>query len=60
MQTIKEWWGGTEFREMERITGYRQIDFSPDEGYQEFVDACHEWWNGKTTDEKISVYFENK
>ena len=60
MGTIADWWGQTEFKAMERITGYRQIDFSPEEGFQAFVDACHEWWNGKTNDEKISVYFENK
>ncbi len=60
MQTTEEWWGAADFKAMERITGYRQIDFSPEEGYQAFVDACHEWWNGKTTDEKISFYFENK
>jgi hypothetical protein len=55
-----EWWGETDFRAMERITRYRQLDFSPEDGYQAFVDACNKWWNEKTTDDKISIYFENK
>ena len=60
MERIEEWWGAADFKTMECITGYCQTDFSPEEGYQAFVDACHEWWDGQTTDEKISVYFENK
>ena len=54
------WWEETDFREMERITGYRQPDFDPDEGYQAFVDTCNSWWNGKTTDEKITIYLNNQ
>jgi hypothetical protein len=37
---VKQWWGETDFRQMELITGFRQLDFEPDEGYQAFVDAC--------------------
>ena len=51
------WWGAMEFRDMERITGYRQYDFYPDDGYREFVDACTEWWESKPTEEQISIYF---
>ncbi|MFS2717026.1 hypothetical protein AAH068_19150 [Bacteroides uniformis] len=39
----EEWWENTDFPTMERITGCRQTDFSPEDGYQEFVDACNEW-----------------
>jgi hypothetical protein len=54
-----EWWGETDFRQMERVTRYRQLDFDPEDGYQEFVDVCNGWWNEKTTDEKISTYLKN-
>lgn len=32
--------------------GYRQDDFSPNDGYQDFVDACDEWWNNLNFNEK--------
>ena len=51
-----DWWGGTDFKEMERITGYRQLDFDPEDGYQAFVDACNKWWNEQTPDEKITLW----
>lgn len=60
LRRAADWWGETDFREMERVTRYRQLDFDPDEGWQAFVDACNEWWNGKTTDEKISIYLNNR
>lgn len=55
MQTIIKWWGEADFRALERITGYRQLDFDPEDGYQAFVGACNEWWGNKTTDKKISI-----
>ncbi len=55
-----EWWGETDFKGMERITCYRQLDFDPDEGWQAFVDACNGWWDGKITDEKITIYLNNQ
>lgn len=58
-EKIHEWWGSTSFKEMERITGFRQIDFSPEEGYQDFVDACNNWWNSKSYDEKRIIWKEN-
>lgn len=51
------WWGNTDFREMERITGLRQSDFNPEAGYQAFVDACDEWWSGLSADEKIATWW---
>jgi hypothetical protein len=56
MQEINEWWGASDFREMERITGYRQSDFNPEDGYQAFVDACDKWWSENRDDEKIELY----
>ena len=52
----EEWWENTDFPTMERITGCRQTDFSPEDGYQEFVDACNEWWNELPALEKKKVW----
>ena len=41
------------------VTGYRQDDFSPEEGYQDFVDACNEWWKAKSYDEKRALFKEH-
>jgi len=53
----RTWWGDTDFREMERITGFWQSDFNPEDGYQAFVDACDEWWSGLSEDEKIATWW---
>lgn len=43
-QQMQEWWGSLDFKEMERISGFQQDVFSPEDGYQDFVDACNNWW----------------
>ncbi len=58
LQKADEWWGETDFREMERITRFRQLDFDPEDGYQAFVDACNGWWDGHSTDKKINIYLK--
>jgi hypothetical protein len=45
---------------MEHISGYRQADFDPQDGYQAFVDACDKWWSEQTTEEKIDFYHTHK
>ena len=55
-KTLNEWWGEQGFREMERITGFRQSDFDPEDGYQDFVDACDNWWDSLAYSDKISIY----
>lgn len=55
---LDEWWWEQGFREMERITGFRQGDFSPEDGYQDFVDACDEWWDKLNCKQKLSLYRE--
>lgn len=54
--TLEEWWGKQGFRDMERITGYRQSDFNPADGYWEFVDVCDKWWDTLSYTDKISIY----
>ena len=53
---LDEWWGHTEFWEMELMTGYRQDDFDPEDGYQDFVDACDEWWEKQSYSNKVYLY----
>lgn len=51
-----QWWRATDFMEMARITGLRQYEFSPEDGYQEFVDACNNYWKKLTREEKITIW----
>lgn len=55
---LDEWWGGCDFKAMELITGFRQIDFDPEDGYQDFVDACDAWWDECTFSEKRNIYMD--
>lgn len=55
----EQWWEGTDFRTMEYLTGYRQGDFDPEDGCQDFVDACNSWWNALSTEEKIRLWRNN-
>lgn len=52
------WFQSLEFKEMERVTGFRQDDFSPDDGYQDFVDACEDWWHKQSKAQKQMIYNE--
>lgn len=58
-EKMQRWWDSADFKEMERITGFCKIDFSPEDGYQDFVDACNDWWNSKSYDEKRIIWKEN-
>lgn len=53
---VNAWWGDCSFREMEKITGFRMTDFNSEDGYQEFVDVCDEWWNKLSFGEKKELY----
>jgi hypothetical protein len=58
--SYNKWWYSVDFREMERITGYRQFDFDPEDGYQAFVDACDNYWEALSRKEKIEIWRENR
>jgi hypothetical protein len=55
-EQLNEWWNNRSFDEMEEITGYANYEFSPEYGYQDYIDACDEIWNNLTYGEKISAY----
>jgi hypothetical protein len=58
MKEIQNWWQNCDFKTMEEITGFKQSQFNPEDGYQEFVDACDNWWNEKPISEKMKIYKE--
>lgn len=60
LRKAEKWWAVTDFPTMERITGYRQDDFNPEDGYEDFVIACSEWWGNFPAKEKIQIYNEYK
>jgi hypothetical protein len=50
------WFNALDFTAMERITRLRQSDFSHENGYQSFVDACEQWWHKTPQVEKDYIY----
>ena len=55
---LDEWWGLCDFKTMEFVTGYCQHTFSPEDGYQAFVEAGDEYWNKLNCKQKLSLYRE--
>ena len=43
---------------MERITGFHQSDFDPEDGFQDFVDACNAFWHALPDEQKINLWNE--
>lgn len=58
-QMVEDWWNSTEFWQMENITNLRMENFGEDEFFQDFVDACDEWWSKRDWEDKLRVFFEN-
>ena len=54
----RTWWRQADFATMERITGLRQSDYDPENGYQAFINACETWWNGQSEEEQIRIWKE--
>lgn len=50
------WWDNMEFKYLEQVTGLKVTDFSTEDGSQDFVDACNQWWESKSYDEKREIY----
>jgi hypothetical protein len=54
------WWYSADFIVMQKITQFRQFDFNAEEGYQEFVDACDNYWEKLSIEERKAIWKENK
>lgn len=50
------WWHSIDFETMWKITDFRIWDFSEDDGYQDFVDACDKFWYDLSYTEKLELY----
>ena len=59
-EMLNEWWNTTDFNFMERVTRQKRENFSPDEGYQDFVDWCNEWWGKLSFEEKLQIKIETE
>ena len=58
-EILDSWWYKQDFQSMENITGYKQTDFPLEDGNQEFVDICDDWWEEKSNEEKNRIYEEH-
>lgn len=58
VKQLNEWWGNADFRLMEKITKTKDYWFSEEDGYQEFVDFCDNWWVSLSIENKNDVYNE--
>ncbi len=53
---LNEWFNSLDFVTMERITRLRRSEFSPKDGYQDFVEVCEQWWKDTQQVEREYVY----
>lgn len=56
---VDAWFGNLDFATLEKVTGFIQTDYSPEDGYQDFVDVCEDWWSGLTMQQRKEVYESN-
>ena len=59
LEDAENWFSESDFDMMERISGKRRDDYSDEDGYQDFVDAVEEWWDGLTDAKKVEIYYQN-
>jgi hypothetical protein len=53
---LNEWWSECGFDEMAIVTGYACYEFSPEDGYQDYIDHCDKIWENFTYGEKLFAY----
>lgn len=59
-QALAAWWAQTNFQDMQRTTGLHQSDFSGQNGYQDFLDACNAHWNALPIERQITIWHKYK
>lgn len=59
-ERMDDWWNSIEPSQKERIANLHRQDFPPENGCQEFTDACKQWWLAKEYDEKRMIWKEYK
>lgn len=55
-KSLDKWFAEADFNTMEKVIGVRQSAFSPEDGYQDFVDFCEEAWSKLTVEQKRDLY----
>lgn len=58
LEDAEDWFPGTDFDMMEKISGLKRTDYSEEDGYEEFVEAVQEWWDSLDDAKKVEVYYE--
>ncbi len=55
-EDLDTWYSEQDFKTLELLTNYKQYEFDPNDGYQDFIDACDKWWYSLSLDEKKEYY----
>lgn len=55
---LNNWFSNLEFKLLEQVTRLKSYHFSNEDGYQDFVDTCENWWRKLSLEEKNSIYNE--
>ena len=53
---LDAWFAEADFPTMEKCIGVKVSSFSPEDGYQDFVDFCEDVWSKLTVTEKKELY----
>lgn len=56
VERMETWWNNADLHTMEKVTGFQQDDFSPENDSHDFVNACQVWWNKKSYDKKRVIW----
>lgn len=60
LQSAIRWWYSADFDTLSLVTGLRPFYYNPDEGYQEFTEACDDYWEALSDREKVGIYRKHK
>ncbi len=55
---LNHWFVNLEFKLLEKITKLGFYNFNSEDGYQDFVDTCENWWKQLSLEEKLGIYNE--
>lgn len=53
---MDSWFKNADFDTLERVTGFNRHDFSPEDGYEEFVETCESYWFNLSSETQKHLY----
>ena len=56
--TLDSWWYQQDFNTIEKITGFKKTDFPLENGSDDFVEACENFSEKLSYEDKLSHYNE--